>query len=86
MDSVKLDYALDRSLITDDVDRLDIICVIVSHADDTTDLYLVEVFCGHRVLEVALVHAVALFRDHTRYAVTQSPESVVRKGCFIFFK
>ena len=79
------DHTVYRSLVADNVERLNVARVIMLHGYDATDCYLVEVLSRHWVLEVEFVDAVSLLGYGTRYYVPQSSESVRCKCGFVSF-
>ena len=79
-------YSVNRSFVTDNIKWLDIIALIVCYADDPSDAYVLEVFCGDRIFKVTLVDAVALFGDYAAYTVAKSAETVIVELCLVAFK
>ena len=83
MCAVECDDAVDRFRIAHDVKRLDVFRLVVRHADDPADFYLVKVGARDRIFEVRLVDSIPLLDDLDLGGVPQPPQAVAREGALV---
>ena len=81
--TMECDTPVHRSGIADNIKRLNIVGVVMFHADYATTANVGIVHPRDRIFEVALVNPVAFFGHDTGYAIPEPSESVADESCLI---
>jgi hypothetical protein len=66
---MELHYPVDRSCVRYDIERLDVVRVIMLHGYDASELDKVVVLTVNRILEITFINAIALFGYGAGYTI-----------------